>query len=170
MNITQYLSKVGFCTIDSSYYNYIDTWLDWYKGKVEEFHKYTVYNGINYVTKERSTMGMAKRGAEDWANLLLNEKVNITSTQLPLLPEILAYSNFDVRANQLIELAYALGTGAFVEYLDANRMPVIDYVRADMIYPLSWDNGDITECAFANTDIPIGQSKSLLFTMFGVII
>ena len=27
---------------------------------------------------------------------------------------------------------------------------MIDYIRADMIYPLSWDNGDITECAFGS--------------------
>ena len=27
---------------------------------------------------------------------------------------------------------------------------VIDYARADMIYPLSWENGYISECAFAS--------------------
>lgn len=150
MNITQYLSKIGHKTIDSSYYNHIENWLEWYKGKVDEFHKYTIYNGNTMVSRERYSLGMAKRAPEDWANLLMNEKVNIVSSQIPNLSEILAYSNFNVRANQLIELTYALGTGAFVEYLDANQMPIVDYVRADMIYPLSWDNGDITECVFAS--------------------
>ena len=28
---------------------------------------------------------------------------------------------------------------------------IIDYIRADMIYPLSWDNGDVTECAFGTS-------------------
>ena len=34
---------------------------------------------------------------------------------------------------------------------------VIDYIRADMIYPLSWDNGDITECAFGSTRVIGGK-------------
>ena len=37
-----------------------------------------------------------------------------------------------------------------MEYLDAYGNKMIDYIRADMIYPLSWDNGDITECAFGS--------------------
>ena len=150
MNITQYLNTAGYKTVDSSYYNYINTWLEWYKGKVEEFHKYSIYNGINMVTKERYSLGMAKKGSEDWSNQLLNERANITAPQFPELQALLSYSNFEVRANQLIELTYALGTGALVEYLDSKQLPIIDYVRADMIYPLSWDNGDITECAFAS--------------------
>ena len=94
---------------------------------------------------------MAKKVCEDWANLLLNEKVAIKAGDFDeKLLEILETNNFFVRANQLIEITFALGTGALVEYLDADENPMIDYIRADMIYPLSWDNGDITECAFGS--------------------
>lgn len=65
-------------------------------------------------------------------------------------------NNFLVRANQLIETAFALGTGAIVEYLDGEEV-MIDYIRADMIYPLSWDNGDITECAFGSVRVIDGK-------------
>lgn len=150
MNITEYLSKQGHNTVDSSFYSYIDQWLEWYKGKVEKFHKYNVYNGIQMVGKERYSLGMAKRVSEDWANLLMNEKVSITCNQLMNLEAVFEYNNFNVRANQLIELTYALGTGAFVEYLGANGEIIIDYIRADMIYPLAWENGDIIECAFGS--------------------
>ena len=37
-----------------------------------------------------------------------------------------------------------------MEYLSADKKPIIDYIRGDMIYPLSWDNGKITECAFGS--------------------
>ncbi len=53
--------------------------------------------------------------------------------------------------------AFALGTGAFVEYKDANDRVIIDYIRADMIYPLSWDNGDVTECAFGTSRMLDGK-------------
>ncbi|MEG0493362.1 MAG: phage portal protein, partial [Clostridia bacterium] len=43
-----------------------------------------------------------------------------------------------------------LGTGAFVEYPDARGVPVIDYIRGDRIYPLTWDGERVLECAFAS--------------------
>lgn len=150
MNIIEYLSKQNYNTVDNSFYSYIEQWMEWYKGKVEKFHNYNVYNGIQLVGKERYSLGMAKRVSEDWANLLMNEKVSISCDKLTGLEDIFEYNNFNVRANQLIELAYALGTGAFVEYLGADGEVIIDYIRADMIYPLAWENGDIIECAFGS--------------------
>ncbi len=37
-----------------------------------------------------------------------------------------------------------------MQYLDASGEVVIDYIRAGMIYPLSWDNGYVNECAFGS--------------------
>ena len=79
-----------------------------------------------------------------------------------LYTSILERNNFRVRGNQLVELAFALGTGAFVEYLDADGNVIIDYIRADMIYPLSWDNGDITECAFGSVRVLDGKETVYL--------
>lgn len=62
-----------------------------------------------------------------------------------------------LNANKAVETAFALGTGAFVEYLGANGMTEIDYYRADMIYPLSWNNKGVTECAFASTQMLDGR-------------
>lgn len=147
--ICQYLAKQKYNIPPDSTYTHIDEWLEWYQGEVEKFHKYKIFNGTKVTTHNRYTLGMAKKVCEDWANLLLNEKVAIKAGNFTKrLNEILQANNFLIRANQLIELSFALGTGAFVEYLDASGEVVIDYIRADMIYPLSWDNGDITECAF----------------------
>lgn len=150
--IQNYLQKQkSFGTVADSTYNHISEWLSWYQGSVKKFHTYWIYDGINSKKQERYKLSMAKKVCEDWANLLLNEKVSIKAGDFSeRLKEILEANNFSVRANQLMELAFALGTGAFVEYKDAAGKVLIDYIRADMIYPLSWDNGDITECAFGS--------------------
>ena len=126
--ITEYLVRNGYTTVDDAYYSQISLWQTWYQGKVNSFHTYTQYNGQRKVTRQRKTMGMAKRFCEDWAALLLNEKVRISvgnEAAQAAMDEILKRNRFSVRANQLVELAFALGTGAFVEYLDGGEV-VID--------------------------------------------
>lgn len=156
--IRQYLLDKKYDTVSDETYSHIDKWLDWYQGDVENFHTYKVYNGMTTTKQKRYRLGMAKKVCEDWANLLLNEKVAINAGDYEeRLNGILQSNNFKVRANQLVEIAFALGTGALVEYRGADGNPVIDYIRADMIYPLSWDNGDITECAFGSNRVVDGK-------------
>lgn len=152
VSIQEYLKKQGFNVAEDETTKLIDAWQDWYKGYVKDFHRYTVYNGVNLIEKDRYQLNMAKTICEDWANLLLNEKVKIyTGTDFDKeLEKVFEYNNFRVKGNQLIELAFALGTGAFVQYLDASGEVVIDFIRAGMIFPLSWDNGYINECAFGS--------------------
>ena len=147
--VKEYLVHRGYPAVPDETYDHIDEWLEWYQNDVEKFHHYKLYNGAIMTNQERYKLGMAKTVCEDWANLLLNEKVAIKAGKYSKrLAEILNYNNFRVQGNRLIEKAFALGTGAFVEYLNADGQVIIDYIRADMIYPMSWDNGDITECAF----------------------
>lgn len=149
--VIQYLKDKGYTPAEPLTEQ--ETWLSWYRGEVKGFHDYTVYNGQKKVSQKRKSMQMAKKVCEDWATLLLNEKTEITTEDANfklLLDEVFRYNSFSFRANQLIELVFALGTGAFVEYFDAKNKTIIDYVRGDCIYPLSWDNGEITECAFAS--------------------
>lgn len=156
--IRQYLIDNKYNTAPDETYSHVNEWLEWYQGEVEKFHKYKVFNGAVTTEHRRYTLGMAKKICEDWANLILNEKVSIKAGDYEKrLDEILDFNNFRVRGNQLIEIAFALGTGAFVEYKDADDNVIIDYIRADMIYPLSWDNGDITECAFGTTRVVDGK-------------
>jgi A118 family predicted phage portal protein len=150
--IQEYLKDKGYKVAADETTNHIDKWMNWYEGYVKNFHRYTVYNGIDMIDKDRYALGMAKTISEDWANLLLNEKVKIyTGDDFDKqLEETFKNNNFRVKGNQLIELAFALGTGAFVEYKDADGNVVIDFIRAGMIYPLSWDNGYVNECAFGS--------------------
>ncbi len=151
LTIRQYLAGLGCSVPAEEIYGYISEWLEWYQNEVSRFHTYRIYDGVRLRSEKRYRLGMAKKVCEDWANLLLNEKVSIRAGDYDgRLREILERNNFRVRGNQLIELAFALGTGAFVEYRDPRGGVVIDYVRADMIYPISCENGDVTECAFGS--------------------
>lgn len=150
--VTQYLRGRGFDCVGDDFYSRIALWKKWYRGMVPSVHNYTQYNGKRKLRRTRKVLGLAKTVAEDWASLALNEKVQITvdnETAQRTLDGVLCANNFGFRANQLLELTFALGTGALVEYMDGESVR-IDYIRAGMIYPLSWDNGRVTECAFAS--------------------
>lgn len=151
--IVQYLRSKGYNCVPDEFYSAIALWRKWYQGRVPEFHDYRQYNGKTRLRRSRRPLAMAKTVAEDWANLALNEKVEIMCGKKSTDKRVwgaLNANKFRVRGNQLLEMAFAMGTGAFVERKDTDGAIKIDYIRADMIYPLSWDNLTITQCAFAS--------------------
>lgn len=153
MNITEYLKSQGLRTVGESYRSRIDDWMSWYAGKVKKFHSYSVYNGIRQIGVERASLNMAKTVAEDWANLLLNERVQICvdgDAAQRRLDALLLLNRFEVYGNRTVELAFASGTGAFTQYRDADGASRIDYHDARDIWPLSWSRGQIIECAFSD--------------------
>lgn len=165
-DITKYLTSIGFSAPPQRCYDNIKTWLSWYCGKVGSFHTYNQYNGKTTVKRSRASLCMAKYICEDWANLLMNEHVTISVLQKKadvFLKNVLNRNNFHVRANRLVELCYATGTGAFVEYFSDGEIK-IDYIRADMIFPLSWENGEVTQCAFASRKV-IGGKECIYLNM-----
>lgn len=164
MDIQSKLAELGFSSVPASFYTMIRAWDSWYKGDVKDFHHYTVYNGIEQTECKRYTVGMGKKVCEDWANLLMNEKVKITlegEREQAFVTEVLDNNNFWVKANETQERKAALGTAAYVasvenmtveeesgEILEPGKIH-ISFCPALGVYPLSWDNGRIKECAFA---------------------
>ena len=144
---------------------YLDMWKGWYKGKSDKFHNYTIYNGKKSIHMERLSLGMAKKVCEDWANLLVNEKTDIvlsTETAQNTLNEILRDCRFWQKANAGVELSFALGMGAFVASVDnliadeqGNLLEEsgkinVSFINATKIRPITFEDGQITECAFIN--------------------
>ena len=163
--IEQFLQKLGLTVVDTSAKSDIETWKAWYKGKVSSFHDYSVYNGIKHIGRTRASLGMASRVCEDWADLLLNEKVKISTPNEVFnakLSEVLDSNSFYAAANRLVELTFAYGTGAFVTYLGADGDVVIDYIRADMVYPITVSGGQVTECAFSSFVVVDGKNAYYL--------
>lgn len=148
--VGKYLEKSGRNVSYLPYTDVVQECYAWYKNDTE-WHNYFIYNGLRNVHLTRAKLGMAKMACEDWASLLFNERVKITASGDPehdIITLTLKDNKFTVEANKLVELMFALGTGAFVETWNNGRV-TIDYIHGDLIFPLSWDNGVVTECAFA---------------------
>ena len=164
MDVKKYLKNAGYDTVDASFYSLIRVWKSWYMGDVNKFHRYKMYNGKDHVPCRRLSLGMAKKLSEDIADLLLNERVQITiqdPTTSKFVMGVLEENNFSVIGNDYQERKAYTGTVAYVPYLDNIEVSEegavipgdsgkvkINYVSASNIYPLSWCNGYISECAF----------------------
>jgi len=153
IDILKILKGMGYDIPDAAIYKHIGIWRNWYQGHHKEFHDYIQFNGKKKINRQRKSLRMAKKVCEDHANLLLNEKVQLTikpDGAQKAIAQALTDNDFRVQGNKLVEVAFALGTGAFVEHDNGDKTVMIDYVRADMIFPISWDGENITECAFAS--------------------
>lgn len=163
MNIFNYFKKAGIDTVDASFYRKIAEWVSWYEGNVRNFSFYKVYSGRGtYKRCRRKSMGMAKKLSEDIADLLLNERVTITlddEATHNFVHQVLDDNRFLVMGNEYQERKAFTGTIAYIPYLDSAEITEegtvisgkisINYVDAPNIFPVSWNNGKVTECIFA---------------------
>ena len=158
--------------------SYIEQWKSWYAGNVKSFHNYFIYNGKRKVNQKRFTMNMAKEISEEWADILWSEKCKISfedekaqNNANELIDELDMY----VLINNAIEKSGALGTEAtvvgvydIIENEDGMTLDVsnaktrIDLVDVDWIFPLSWTNKGITECAFGSVEYIKGKKHIVL--------
>ncbi len=162
MNIFNYFRKLGIDTVDRSFYRKIDEWVSWYIANVRRFTTYKVYTGCGgYKKCQRKSMNMAKKLSEDIADLLLNERVTITLSDKvtdEFVQSVLENNRFLVIGNEYQERKAYTGTVAYIPYLEDTIVNedgeilsgkiCINYVDARNIYPVSWNNGKITECIF----------------------
>lgn len=172
--VIQKLKQLGYTTIPEEFYTQVSLWKSWYQGNVKGFHRYKRYNGNSWVHCDRATLGMGKKVCEDWANLLMNEKVKITlegQKEQEFVDRIFTENNFYVKANEMQEMKSALGTVAYIPRVIGQEVNdygeivsgsasgiVIDYVTIDHIFPLTWQNGVITECAFDSVVTRTGKN------------
>lgn len=168
MNASEIIKKVTNHDKLYDMSSYIDNWLEWYTGNVKSFHNYRVYNGKKHISMKRLTLNMAKRVCEDWANLLLNEKTDITvddKHSQEVLHKALVDCKFWQKGNEGIEKSFALGIGAFVVVVDgigvnedgnlvdkSKAKAKVKFVNGTKIIPITFEDEEITECAFTNVN------------------
>lgn len=173
MDILSKLKDLGYTSIESSWYDYVKQWNDWYKGTVDSFHSFSVWNGSTKVDCTRYSLGMAKKICEDWANLLMNEKVKITlegNGEQEFIDQVFSDNDFEVNMNELQEKGAARGTYAIVPRIVDARLTgndvasggriTLDFITAEHIFPISWVGRQISECAFA-TVIKVDDKRYL---------
>ena len=156
----------------------LQLWNAWYKGYEKNFHKYYVLSSLKkLVERTRKHLPTAKFVCEKWANLLINEKtdVKMNANDKIILNKIFDRTHFWKKANHLVEKTFALGIGAFVVSvkgiqvdnvgnivnIDAkkvNSKVKIECINAMKIYPITIEDGVVTECAF----VSIGTQKSYI--------
>lgn len=157
---------------------YIEQWKSWYAGNVKSFHNYFIYNGQRKVNKKRFTLNMAKEISEDWADILWSEKCEISlknEESQKQFDELVDGLDLYTTITQAIEKSGALGTEvAVVSAYDiiknedgmtldvSNAKTRVNLVDVDWIFPLSWDNTGITECAFGSVKFINGQKYIVL--------
>lgn len=167
------ISKItGRDIVVSPMYAKINEWREWLEGNVKGFHEYYQKTNLskNHFTKlKRHKTNMLLRGSEDWASILLNEKTQIELGSVP--SEVWLYgaeqtggifgqSDFWRNANELVASSRWSGTGAFEVFVrdmvvtEADGRLVsgdgigINYLSADQIIPVTYDNGIAREVAF----------------------
>lgn len=157
---------------------YIDQWNSWYVGNVRSFHNYFIYNGNKKTKQKRFTMNMAKEISEDWSDILWSEKCEISLKDEKSQKEFEELTDdLDLYSiiNQSIEKSGALGTASTVVsvydilqnedgmYLDVSEAKTrVDIVDIDWIFPISWNNKKITECAFGSVEYVKGDKYIVL--------
>lgn len=158
--------------------SYIEQWKSWYAGNVKSFHNYFIYNGKRKVNQKRFTMNMAKEISEDWSDILWSEKCKISMADeksQEQFDDLIEALDLYTLINQSIEKSGGLGTeSAVVSVYDiienedgmtldvSNAKTRIDLVDVDWIFPLSWTNKGITECAFGSVEYIKGKKHIVL--------
>ena len=155
-----------------------EQWKSWYQGNVKDFHNYFIYNGKKKVPQQRFTMNMAKEISEEWADILWSEKCKVAvkdEKSQAELDEIINDLDLYVFINNVIEKSGALGTSAtvigvydIVKNEDTMTIDVsnskrrVDLIDFEWIFPLSWTNKEITECAFGTVEYIKGKKHIIL--------
>jgi len=158
--------------------SYVEQWKSWYKGNVKSFHNYYIYNGKTKNKQTRYTMNMAKEISEDWSDILWSEKCEISfknEKSQKQFDELTDDLDLYAVINQALEKSGALGTeGAVVSVYDliededtmqldvSDAKTRVDLVDFDNIYPLSWDNKGIYDCAFGSVMYKNGKKYVIL--------
>lgn len=129
-----------------------------------EWLNYTVYLPDNNPKSEKyKTLNLPRYITRAWANNYANENATITipkKNSNERLQEILSQNNFFGKWNNFVEAMMGLGVGAIVEnisewgYDEKGVVTKVDtdvkiqFVRGERVFPITIDDGEVTECAF----------------------
>ena len=165
-------------------------WLEGNVKGFHDFHKKMDLNDDNKTAKiHRHKTNMLLKGSEDWASILLNEKTRIViedekSNEFVMgkdeISGVFGDNDFWRNANELVATSRWSGTGAFEVYVRKMKMNDdeedtenygrllggasigINYLCADQIIPISYENSILREAAFVSSRQIDGKEVSLV--------
>ena len=176
-SVLNYLSTKGY-EVNTSYYTYIEKWIDIWKGKAEWLKVKTI-DGTDY---PMYTLNIAKRSCEDLASMVTSEPFTIKASKndnilqedlkeakilenLPKMIEIMGYTGTVGSVARIVN-AEIIGEGENAVLKRGTKTKIRNIiVRADQIIPLTFDNGEVINCAIvSNLNKKInGKVKALTY-------
>lgn len=148
--VKEFLEKYGYkdC-IDENQETRVKEWLDIFKGPTKKY-KIKIYNGKSFVPYTIKSLNLPSQMCADLADFYFNEKLDITIDNERVQKKInacLEQNKFLHNGNKLMQLTKALGTGAFVPYLE-NGVLKINYVNATNIIILKANSDEVIDVLF----------------------
>ncbi|MBP5782738.1 MAG: phage portal protein [Bacteroidales bacterium] len=179
--------KYGKDIKKSVMYDHISEWRHWLEGDVRNFHEFhkkmDLNDNQNQVKIHRNKTNMLLKGSEDWASILLNEKTRIViedaaSNEFVMgkdeISGVFGDNDFWRNANELVATSRWSGTGAFEVYvrkmnvaeksarLVSGKGVGINFLSAEQIIPISYDNAVLHEAAFVSERMIDGEVVNLV--------
>ena len=148
------LNELGYDSsiIDTKQEKRVNEWLKWLGGKTKN-HEYYIYNGQQKTKMTYKSLNILSQACGDLSDFFFNEKLEITidkETVQEKINDCLEQNGFLDNSNKLMQLVKALGTGAYVPYLDNNVLK-INYINATEIVILKANNSEIQDILFWST-------------------
>lgn len=150
----------------------LSTYMDWYNGQNAWHTRKRIKGNGDVITYQREASGLPKQIAEDWASNYANEDTVITiasknqskeekNNANDIINGILKKNKFFGKFNAFADKFNGLGCGATVVmptkmvFTDDNKLVKnqnskvkIYFLDAERVWPITVDDGEITECAF----------------------
>ena len=149
--VINFLKELGYenNVIDDEQEKRVNNWLELFGGKTKQ-HNYTIYNGKKLCKRTYKSLNIASQSCGDLSDFFFNEKLDITIDKEDVqekLKECLEQNNFLANSNKLMQLVKALGTGAYVSYLE-DKVLKINYINATNIVILEADKDGVQGVLF----------------------
>lgn len=177
--VIEYLQKeFGYNDLSTDYYNHINKWINAWKGDAEWLNVKTI-DGKTY---PMYSLGMAKRSCEDLASIITSEPFTIKATKsdkilqddiekvklfekLPNAIEIMGYTG-TVGTVIRIKNAEVVGEdeNAYLRKTNKTKKEIIN-IKANQILPLTWENDELIDVAFASDIVKVigGKQKKIIY-------
>ena len=177
--VIEYLQKeFGYNDLSSDYYNTIQQWINEWKGSAEWLNVKTI-DGKAY---PMYSLGMAKRSCEDLASIITSEPFTIKATKsdkilqediekvklLEKLPQAIEIMGYSGTVGTVIRIKNAEVVGedenAYLRKTNKTKKEIIN-IKANQILPLTWENDELIDVAFASdlTKVIDGKQKKVVY-------
>ncbi|MDC2867571.1 phage portal protein [Bacillus sp. BP-3] len=146
-------------------YESVEKWRKLYMGYYSKWHDIT-YKTVDGVSRKRrmNTMGMPKVISSEMANLVFNEKCEISVSDEKMneyIQEVFKNNAFYMQFQNYLEYMFALGGIAIKCYAD-DKGARIGFVNAECFIPLADNGKEITEGIFVNESRKNNKKYTLL--------